>query len=103
TAADRDVDDYLAAVRQGQQDGIRGLKIGILQDWVDDRVEPEIQQAVAEAARALAAAGAAVDTCEYVPAGVPTLVNRLIALSEAGSFHAPLLVEHRDLYNPDVR
>lgn len=103
TAADREVDDYLAAVRQGQRDGVGGLKIGILDSWVDDRVEPEIQQAVADAAKALAEAGAVVDGCEYVPAGVPTLVNRLIALAEAGSYHAPLLAKHREKYAPDVR
>jgi aspartyl-tRNA(Asn)/glutamyl-tRNA(Gln) amidotransferase subunit A len=103
TTADVPVGDYVAAARRGRREGARGLRVGLLAAWVQDRVDPGVQAAVAAAGEALAGAGAEVAEAELPDPGPMSLVNRLITICEAAAYHAPLLERYADLYLPDVR
>lgn len=97
------VDDYVAAAQQGAREGVKGLRIGVLADWIDDRVDPGVAQALQDAVAALRQAGAQVADVTLLPVNHMTLVNRLIILGEAGAVHAGLLDKHAGDYNEDVR
>jgi aspartyl-tRNA(Asn)/glutamyl-tRNA(Gln) amidotransferase subunit A len=103
TTADVPIGDYVAAARRGRREGARGLRVGLLADWVQDRVDPGIQAAVRTAADALGAAGAEIAEAELPDPGPMALVNRLISMCEGAAYHAPLLERHADLYAADVR
>lgn len=97
------VPDYLAAVRSGQQQGIPGMRVGIVTGWLNRRVHPAVVEAVHDAAGVLAAAGAEVVEVELPDAEMMAFANRLIILAEAAAYHAPLLARYADRYAPDVR
>jgi aspartyl-tRNA(Asn)/glutamyl-tRNA(Gln) amidotransferase subunit A len=80
---------------------IRGLRIGLPENFYFDRLEPQVDAAVRAAFRTAESHGA-----EIVPLRVPDIaalntVARVILLAEASALLEPHL-EHRDCFGPDV-
>lgn len=96
-------DDYMHAVRVGREEGLRGLRIGVPTDWLATRIDPDVRAAFETALDVLRDLGATVEPADLPPADVMTLVNRLIAMGEAGAYHADFLRHAADDYAPDVR
>ncbi|HEX6990196.1 MAG TPA: amidase, partial [Bacillota bacterium] len=97
------VQDYPTIVRRMLDAGLRGLRVGLLEDWAAERVDEGVRAALHRAVDLLVSAGAEVDAVSFVPPGTLIVVNRVIALAEAGAYHAPLLARRREGYLPDVR
>ncbi|HEX6989848.1 MAG TPA: amidase family protein, partial [Bacillota bacterium] len=97
------VQDYPTIVRRMLDAGLRGLRVGVLEHWAAGRVDEGVRAALRRAVDLLVSAGAEVDAVSFVPPGTVIVVNRVIALAEAGAYHAPLLARRREGYLPDVR
>ncbi len=83
--------------------GLRGVRIGLVEEWMSRRVMPGVRQAVLAAVDLLVDAGASVEPVRLPPLSDMVLVNRLLALPEAATVHAPYLQEQADRYGDDVR
>lgn len=83
--------------------GLTGCRIGVDPQWLSQRVHPEVQAAMQAALRILEGLGAAVETVALPPADQMLLVNRVLALAEAGAYHAPYLQAGAERYGADVR
>lgn len=97
------VPDYVAAVRRAQQEGIKGMRVGLAESWLARRVDPAVAAAVRRAVEELSAAGAQVEVVQLPDPAVMTFANRLVLAAEAAAYHAPFLQRHAHLYAPDVR
>lgn len=93
--------DYFSAA--GAQSDLRGIRIGLPEAWLEASLDPGVATCFADGLRRLTDLGAEIVPVTLPPADVMTLVNRLLALSEAASYHAPFLKDRADLYAPDVR
>ena len=99
TSSPRPVPDYSAATR----DGIRGLRVGVPQQYFFEHVDAEIESAVHTAIAKLEGLGA-----HLVPVSLPHLdlcspAEAHITLAEATSYHEPYMKSKADLYGPGVR
>ena len=98
-AADGPLPDPLA----GLDEGIKGVGIAILTDFLGDDVEPEVRRAVRNAAEVLAELGADLVEAEMPGAGeAAERANRLI-LAEALSVHLEDLDATPERFGEDVR
>lgn len=100
TASPQPVDDYVGAARADQ---LKGVRIGLPAAWLDGPIDPGVTAAFRTALDRLRSLGAEVVEVTLPPADVMTFVNRLLALAEAGAYHAPYLKDRAELYSPDVR
>jgi len=99
TASARPVPDCLAAI----EDGVRGLRLGVPENYYFDGVQPEIVEAVHAAARRLGGEGARV-TGLRVPDPQPlTDVTGLISRAESAAIHARIARERPHELQPAVR
>jgi aspartyl-tRNA(Asn)/glutamyl-tRNA(Gln) amidotransferase subunit A len=99
TSSPRPVPDYSAATRGS----IRGLRVGVPQQYFFEHVDPEIEAAVHAAIAKLEILGA-----HLVPVSLPHLdlcspAEAHITLAEATSYHEPYMRSNIDLYGPGVR
>lgn len=81
---------------------LAGVRIGVPESWLE-RVDPEVARCFAGALDVLRRLGAVAEPVSLPPADAMTLVNRAIALAEAGAYHAPWLAERAADYGLDVR
>jgi aspartyl-tRNA(Asn)/glutamyl-tRNA(Gln) amidotransferase subunit A len=92
------VEDYTA----GLKSGVRGLRVGVLRSWFTPLADPGVAAAVNDAAKLLEGLGA-----EIVEVDVPhidlAVVNSIILLSEAYSYHAKDLAETPELYAAQLK
>ncbi len=95
--------DWLASARAGAREGLQGTRVGVPADWLAKRVDSEVKAAFTSALRDLESLGAAVIEVLLPPSDVLMLVNRIIALAEAGAYHSPSLNRQAKDYGPDVR
>ena len=97
-SARRVVPDFVAAL-----DGrVRGLRIGLLREYLGDDVQPEVAAAVRRAALDLEGLGAVVDELS-IPGGEQAAGASIgILYPEAAAVHERWLKERRDAYGPDV-
>lgn len=103
TTAGVPLPDFVAAAARGPE-GLHGLRVGLLAPWLHDRVDAEVQAAVTAAAQLLAELGATlVEVADFPSADDTMLVNRILALGEAASYHAPHLQHNAQAYGDDVR
>lgn len=98
----RDLPSFTAQARAGLG-GLRGLRVGVAEDWMATRVVPGVRDAVMAAIRRLEDLGAEVEPVTLPSLDDMVLVNRLLALPEAASIHAPFLRDRADEYGDDVR
>jgi aspartyl-tRNA(Asn)/glutamyl-tRNA(Gln) amidotransferase subunit A len=97
TSSRRPVENYVPDI----QPSIRGLRIGLPENFYFERLDPDVDAAVRSAFRAAESQGA-----EIIPLPVPDIgafntVARLILLAEASAVLERHL-EHRDQIGPDV-
>lgn len=84
-------------------EGVDGVRLGMLGGFFADRVEPHILDAVARAASVLERAGARVQS-EIAPhAEEASGILRIIDLPEASAYHRRDLRDRPGLYSPQVR
>jgi aspartyl-tRNA(Asn)/glutamyl-tRNA(Gln) amidotransferase subunit A len=82
---------------------LRGLKLGVLDEWFFGSLEPAVEKAVSAAIAKLVELG-----CERTAVKLPYLeevlgAHRAIIFPEAASYHQPFLAEKAALYAPDIR
>ncbi len=96
------VPDYVAVAMKGQE-GLSGVRIGVLEDWMSDRVMPGVRDSILESVRILSDLGAQVEVVTIPPVKDMVLVNRLLALPEAAAVHSADLRDRPGDYGDDVR
>lgn len=95
------VEDYAAAAEH--PGGLKGVVIGIPAGWLDTPVDPEVLGLFEVALQRMRDLGAELREVPFPAVDVMSFVNRLLALAEAGAYHAPLLKARAADYAPDVR
>ncbi|MCC7105209.1 MAG: amidase [Chloroflexi bacterium] len=99
-SADHPVPDYRATIN----DGVGGLRVGIMRTHFFQSLEPAVEQAVLGAVETLRSLGASVSEVD-----VPGLVEdsnaafRFVVTAEASAFHRPHLPQDAEGYVPDIR
>ncbi|MDE1183557.1 amidase [Paraburkholderia sp.] len=82
---------------------LKGVRLGVLTNYVTDGVEPAVASAIDAALKHLEAAGAIVSEVRFAPLDRLGEINRFgFAPIEAYAWHRPLLDAHRDVYDPRV-
>lgn len=97
-SADVDVDDPLAGI----EDGVRGLRLGLPRQHFFDGAEPEIVNAVREAARVLEREGAVVEEMDLPRTDALLPTQTAIIGTEAAAFHRERMRERPGDFGPDV-
>ena len=100
-STDTDVPDYTAGI----DDGVQGLKIGIIRHFYnkDSEADPEMAQSIEDAAGVLEGLGAEVREIEVDPLPVFAACNRTILVSEAYAIHEKWLQERPQDYGDRCR
>lgn len=99
TASRRAVPDYTAEL----EGGIRGVRIGLPENYFFEGVDEEIAVGVRRAARLLESLGARVSEIRLPDPAVMTDVSMLIARAEASTIHARVFRERPQDLQPMVR
>ncbi|AMV41876.1 amidase [Paraburkholderia caribensis] len=82
---------------------LEGVRLGVLNHFVTDDLEPEVAQAYDAALKHLEAAGAIVSDVRFAPLDRLAAINRFgFSPIEAYAWHRPLLEAQRDAYDPRV-
>ena len=103
-SADVPVPSYLAEI----EDGVRGLRIGVLTGRFlerlgpDDRATGDVMAAVDAAAVVLAGEGAHIESATLPRCDELQITQLCVIGAEAGAFHKERLAAHRDGYGADV-
>ncbi|HZE36842.1 MAG TPA: amidase [Candidatus Eisenbacteria bacterium] len=99
TASSRRVPDYLAALDAP----VRGMRIGVPENYYFDGLHPEVDKAVREAITALGGLGTRVETLR-VPDPEPMVAacNNMMVSAEAASIHSRILKERPGELQPAV-
>jgi aspartyl-tRNA(Asn)/glutamyl-tRNA(Gln) amidotransferase subunit A len=99
TASRRAVPDYLATI----DDGIKGVRVGLPENYFFHGVEDEMATGVRQAARQLEHRGAHVVDLQLPDPQHMTDVAMLIARAESSALHARILREQPEALQPTVR
>ena len=90
-------EDYTAALTGD----IKGLKIGIVKEYFDDLIHPEVDRAVREALNKLEELGAHVTEISFPMYFDSQSISSTILMAEASAYHRDLLINQGDkLYEP---
>jgi aspartyl-tRNA(Asn)/glutamyl-tRNA(Gln) amidotransferase subunit A len=92
------VDDYLS----GLENGVRGWRIALASGSFFEQADPEVLQAVQQAAALFQDLGAQVEEVDLPEAREAALDNGLIVTSDAAAFHARRLEENPGGFGADV-
>lgn len=100
-SADVAVPDYTAGI----DDGVKGLKIGIIRHFYnkDEQADPEMAQSIEDAVGVLEGLGAEIREIQVEPLQVYAACNRTILLSEAYAIHEKWLQERPEDYGDRTR
>ncbi len=93
------VPDYLAALEQG----LSGLRVGVLAERFEAGVREDIAAATRLAVAELGAAGATLEEIREPRLTDANVIQQLIMLPEAAAMHRRLMRTHLADYGPDVR
>ena len=85
TCANKDVPDYVAKVKSVKDKGIKGLKVGVPEEFVNDELDGQVKQLIEQMLGVLSKEGA-----EIVPIKLPNLVRSIpcyytLSLAEASA------------------
>jgi aspartyl-tRNA(Asn)/glutamyl-tRNA(Gln) amidotransferase subunit A len=97
TSSRRPVENYVPDI----EPSLRGLRIGLPENFYFERLDPEVDAAVRAAFRTAEALGAEIVTLRVPDIAAINTVARVILLAEASALLEPHL-EHRDLFGGDV-
>ncbi|WP_296652524.1 amidase [Paraburkholderia sp.] len=82
---------------------LEGVRLGVLTNYVNDGIEPEVADAIDTALRHLDAAGAIVSEVRFAALDRLPEINRYgFSPIEAYAWHRELIAQHRDEYDPRV-
>lgn len=84
-------------------DGVRGLRIGVLRNWFFENIQPDIGDAVETAIAELVRLGAQVEDCTITGAGEALGGTFGFVLAEAQGIHAAALSSRPQDFGDDVR
>jgi aspartyl-tRNA(Asn)/glutamyl-tRNA(Gln) amidotransferase subunit A len=98
TSAQRPVPDYVAAL----SGDVRGLRLGIPQEYFFDMLDPEVEHAVRQAVEVMQGSGASVHEVSWPSLRYATLAALIIVLAEASAFHDAWIRTRSQDYHPDV-
>jgi aspartyl-tRNA(Asn)/glutamyl-tRNA(Gln) amidotransferase subunit A len=87
---------------QPKSDGLRGVRIGVPENYFFDHVEPDVDRLVREAGRLAGALGAIVTPCRVPDLEQAMASTRTIVRAEALELHRRHLEEHADQFGPNV-
>ena len=82
---------------------LKGVRLGLVENWMGSRVCPGVRKKVKEAAQALEDLGAAVRPVSLPSDQDMLAVNLLISYPEGAALHLPTLSSRPGDYGPDVR
>ena len=97
-SAQRPVPDYAA----GLSGDVRGLRLGIPQEYFFEMIDPEVEGAVRQAIEVLRGLGASVHQVSWPSLRYATLAALIIVLAEASAFHEPWIRTRPQDYQPDI-
>ncbi len=97
-SAQRPVPDYGAAL----SGDVRGLRVGIPQEYFFDTLDPEVESATRRAIAALKGLGASIHEVPWPSLRYTTLAALTIVLAEASTFHEAWIRTRPRDYHPDV-
>lgn len=101
---ERDVAPHTRAFnRDPRGENIRGTRIGVLDQYMEDCFDPEIRSKVAEAIETLQTCGASIEVLNIPYLEHVSPLNNLIMACEATSFHDKWLRSRPNDYTPAVR
>jgi aspartyl-tRNA(Asn)/glutamyl-tRNA(Gln) amidotransferase subunit A len=98
TTADRPVPDYRATLN----DGVSGLRLGVIQEYMDETVDAECVAAANAAIAELEKLGAHVQTVSFREVTSFLGAATTILHAEGAAYHAQWLIERPDDYSPAV-
>ncbi|CAB3765534.1 amidase [Paraburkholderia humisilvae] len=82
---------------------LEGVRLGVLTNYMNEGLDPEVEQALDTALKHLEAAGAIVSDVRFAALDRLPEINRIgFSSIEAYAWHRPLLERHRDQYDPHV-
>ena len=99
SSSDTPVEDFTASLDQG----VRGLRIGVPQEFFYDVIDPEVREAVSRAALVFEELGASVDEVSIPVLEHSLAISNTILLAEAAEVHIDHLRERPDDIGDDVR
>ena len=88
-SANRPAGQYRAAAIRGREEGIHGLRIGVIRHFYEEDLvaHPAVAKGIEDALEVMAGLGAEVETCRTRPLGEFADANRVILLCEAFAVH----------------
>ncbi len=104
-SVDRDFDEIhlTSSLTNQSRDREGAVKVGVLEDYFFDRLQPEVERAVRESARVLEHLGAQVSSVSLPGMFELTEAGRISLAAEAYLLHKKDLEEHADDLGQDVR
>jgi aspartyl-tRNA(Asn)/glutamyl-tRNA(Gln) amidotransferase subunit A len=94
------IDDYLAHLK----DSIKGIRVAFaVGNFVEEVTDPDVAQAIREAARILKEQGAVITEVNADFLREAALANALMTQSDGAAFHRERLKEHPDWFGADIR
>ncbi len=99
SAATAPVSDYLGEIGQG----VRGLVVGVPENYFFDHLSPDVERAVRTALKTLEELGARLEPLRLPGIEEASELGRLILLGEAAALHQKLLRSRRHEIGADVR
>ena len=88
---------------EGLRKGIRGLRVGILRDYLSGATDPEVENAVQDAVATLGYLGAELREVSVPLLGDVNLMWDAIVMTEATAYHSRYMKTHSDQYASAVR
>lgn len=95
---DMPVDDYSSEFRQG----VQGWRIALAEDDYFSRTQPEVMEAVRQAAQIFEALGAQVEATPFPDIYQAALANGMMVVGDAAAFHESRLLENPGNFGADV-
>jgi aspartyl-tRNA(Asn)/glutamyl-tRNA(Gln) amidotransferase subunit A len=96
--APRPVPDYASSLNGD----VRGLRIGVPQQYFYDALDPEVESAVRQALEVMKGLGASVRQVSWPSLRFATLTALTIVLAEASAFHEAWIRSRPQDYHPDI-
>ena len=99
SSSDRPGDDFTTALEQG----VKGLRVGIPREYFFDAINPEVREAVLQAAQVLEGLGASVEEVSIPVLQHSLAISGTILLTEAAEVHLDHLRHRAEDLGADVR
>ncbi len=82
---------------------VKGLKIGLIRDYLADVVDPEVDKAFKDALGVLEGLGVSICEISLPSLKYSTIISDIISYAEASAYHEPFIKQRPEGYGPRVR